>query len=80
MGRKIQILDTTLRDGNKLPFVVLSVPDRVALALGLERLGVDVIEAGFPASSRDEAECDERQLVADTEGGVEDLDLSAHGS
>jgi isopropylmalate/homocitrate/citramalate synthase len=57
MARKIQILDTTLRDGNKLPFVVLSVADRVALAIQLERLGVDVIEAGFPVSSPDEEDC-----------------------
>jgi 2-isopropylmalate synthase len=57
MARRIEIFDTTLRDGNKLPFAVLSTTDRVRLALQLERLGVDVIEAGFPAASREEAEC-----------------------
>ncbi len=57
MARKIQILDTTLRDGNKLPFVVLSPHDRLVLARRLERLGVDVIEAGFPVSSSEETEC-----------------------
>lgn len=57
MARRIEILDTTLRDGNKLPFVVLSTPDRVALARQLARLGVDIIEAGFPAASPEEAGC-----------------------
>jgi 2-isopropylmalate synthase len=57
MARRIEIFDTTLRDGNKLPFVVLSTGDRVILARQLARLGVDVIEAGFPSASTDEAEC-----------------------
>jgi 2-isopropylmalate synthase len=57
MARRIQILDTTLRDGNKLPFVALSPMDRLVLARRLERLGVDVIEAGFPVSSPEESEC-----------------------
>jgi len=57
MARRIEFLDTTLRDGNKLPFVVLSFRDRVLLARGLERLGVDIIEAGYPISSTEEVEC-----------------------
>ena len=57
MDRRIEILDTTLRDGNKLPFVVLSPADRVHLARQLARLGVDVIEAGFPSASAEEADC-----------------------
>ena len=57
MARRIEVFDTTLRDGNKLPFVVLSPEDRVVLARQLEKLGVDVIEAGFPAASEDESEC-----------------------
>ena len=48
MARHIEVFDTTLRDGNKLPFVVLSPDDRVVLARQLAKLGVDVIEAGFP--------------------------------
>jgi 2-isopropylmalate synthase len=57
MTRRIEIFDTTLRDGNKLPFAVLSAPDRIVLARQLARLGVDVIEAGFPAADDDESEC-----------------------
>ncbi|HTZ50438.1 MAG TPA: alpha-isopropylmalate synthase regulatory domain-containing protein [Spirochaetia bacterium] len=57
MARRIEIFDTTLRDGNKLPFAVLSGADRLLLAHQLARLRVDVIEAGFPAGSTDEAQC-----------------------
>jgi len=57
MARHIEIFDTTLRDGNKLPFAVLSPSDRLLLARQLARLGADVIEAGFPAASAEEAAC-----------------------
>lgn len=57
MARRIEVFDTTLQDGNKLPFVVLSPDDRVVLARQLAVLGVDVIEAGFPSASEEEAEC-----------------------
>ncbi len=53
---RIEILDTTLRDGNKLPFAVLSPHDRLTLAHSLEEMGVDVIECGFPVSSTEEAD------------------------
>ncbi|MGA2639677.1 MAG: alpha-isopropylmalate synthase regulatory domain-containing protein [Spirochaetia bacterium] len=56
MARRIEVFDTTLRDGNKLPFVVLSPADRLLLARQLARLRVDVIEAGFPAASAEEAD------------------------
>ena len=57
MARRIEIFDTTLRDGNKLPFAALSPDDRLLLARQLARLGVDVIEAGFPAASAEESAC-----------------------
>ncbi|SMO40118.1 2-isopropylmalate synthase [Solitalea koreensis] len=50
-GRKIQIFDTTLRDGEQVPGCKLNTPEKVEIAKNLERLGVDVIEAGFPISS-----------------------------
>lgn len=49
--RKIKIFDTTLRDGEQTPGAHLSVNHKVEIAQGLERLGVDIIEVGFPASS-----------------------------
>jgi len=48
---KIIIFDTTLRDGEQVPGCKLNAKEKVELALDLERLGVDVIEAGFPISS-----------------------------
>ncbi|MEM9916916.1 MAG: 2-isopropylmalate synthase [Bacteroidota bacterium] len=48
---KIYIFDTTLRDGEQVPGCKLNTPEKVEIARELERLGVDVIEAGFPISS-----------------------------
>ena len=49
--RRITIFDTTLRDGEQSPGIALSPDEKVEIALALERLGVDVIEAGFAISS-----------------------------
>ena len=51
MSDKIQIFDTTLRDGEQVPGCQLSTDEKVVVAKKLEQLGVDVIEAGFPISS-----------------------------
>jgi 2-isopropylmalate synthase len=48
---KILIFDTTLRDGEQVPGCKLNTEEKVELALDLEHLGVDIIEAGFPISS-----------------------------
>jgi 2-isopropylmalate synthase len=49
--RKIDIFDTTLRDGEQSPGINLNTAEKVEIAKQLERLGVTIIEAGFPASS-----------------------------
>ncbi|MBU7320627.1 2-isopropylmalate synthase [Paenibacillus oleatilyticus] len=49
--RKIYIFDTTLRDGEQSPGVNLNMQEKVEIALQLEKLGVDRMEAGFPAAS-----------------------------
>ena len=54
--RNIKITDTTLRDGEQTPGVRFGVGQKLDIALRLERLGVDCIEAGFPASSPGDAE------------------------
>lgn len=51
MNNTIQIFDTTLRDGEQVPGCKLNTKEKVKIALALEALGVDVIEAGFPISS-----------------------------
>ena len=51
MSQKVQIFDTTLRDGEQVPGCQLSTEEKVTISLELEALGVDVIEAGFPISS-----------------------------
>ncbi len=48
---KIHIFDTTLRDGEQVPGCKLNTKEKIRLALALEELGVDIIEAGFPISS-----------------------------
>lgn len=48
---KVYIFDTTLRDGEQVPGCKLNTEEKVKLAIELERLGVDIIEAGFPVSS-----------------------------
>ena len=45
---KIYIFDTTLRDGEQVPGCKLNTKEKLELALQLEDLGVDIIEAGFP--------------------------------
>ena len=53
--RRITVLDTTLRDGEQAAGVCFSAHDKTEIAVRLEALGVDVIEAGFPVSSPEEA-------------------------
>ncbi|MES2459498.1 MAG: 2-isopropylmalate synthase [Armatimonadota bacterium] len=47
----VQIFDTTLRDGEQSPGAALNIEEKLEIARQLERLGVDIIEAGFPISS-----------------------------
>lgn len=50
-SERLIIFDTTLRDGEQSPGATMSVTEKIELALELESLGVDVIEAGFPTAS-----------------------------
>jgi 2-isopropylmalate synthase len=49
--KKIDIFDTTLRDGEQVPGCKLNTKEKVELALQIEAMGADIIEAGFPISS-----------------------------
>src|SRR5918996_520920 len=50
-ARRVEIFDTTLRDGEQSPGISLNTQEKVEIAQQLARLGVDVIEAGFPITS-----------------------------
>lgn len=60
MSEKIIIFDTTLRDGEQSPGASLNVHEKVEIARQLEKLNVDIIEAGFPVSSSVQFEAVER--------------------
>jgi len=49
--RMIKIFDTTLRDGEQAPGCSMNLPEKIEVAKRLEKLGVDIMEAGFPISS-----------------------------
>src|SRR5690349_2973137 len=49
--RRILVFDTTLRDGEQAPGCTMSLDQKLAVADQLVRLGVDIVEAGFPAAS-----------------------------
>ncbi len=51
-GRRVRFFDTTLRDGEQAPGATLTLSEKLDIARALSRLGVDVIEAGFPATSQ----------------------------
>jgi 2-isopropylmalate synthase len=51
VSRRITIFDTTLRDGEQSPGIALSPDEKVEIGTQLERLGVDIVEAGFAVSS-----------------------------
>jgi 2-isopropylmalate synthase len=51
MNNKVYIFDTTLRDGEQVPGCQLNTIEKIEVALALQELGVDILEAGFPISS-----------------------------
>ena len=65
----VRIFDTTLRDGEQSPGISLNLKEKVEIAEQLARLGVDVIEAGFPISSDGETEA-VRAIAATVRGPV----------
>lgn len=83
MGR-IQLLDTTLRDGEQTPGVRFAPAEKVEIARQLARLGVDVIQAGFPITSAGEFEAI-KAIVREVKGPIisafarttkEDIDMA----
>ena len=67
---KLVIFDTTLRDGEQSPGASMTKDEKLRIATVLEKMNVDVIEAGFAVSSQ--GDFDAVKLIADT---VRDLSL-----
>lgn len=59
----VKIFDTTLRDGEQSPGATMTSAEKLELARSLARMGVDIIEAGFPAASPDDLEAVRRIAV-----------------
>ncbi len=56
MNDYVKIFDTTLRDGEQSPGATMNIEEKIRVAKQLEKLGVDIIEAGFPISSKGDFE------------------------
>jgi 2-isopropylmalate synthase len=59
-GEKVRIFDTTLRDGEQTPGVSITPEQKVQIAIKLDKLGIDTIEAGFPIVSNGEMQAIKR--------------------
>jgi len=66
----VRIFDTTLRDGEQSPGATMTSAEKIEVARALARLGIDVMEAGFPAASPDDFEAVRR--IAQEVGNLED--------
>ena len=85
MAEKIKIFDTTLRDGEQVPGCQLHKDEKLKVAAALDKLGVDIIEAGFPISSpadfdsvKSIAEQTENAIVCGLTRAIEkDIDVAA---
>jgi len=84
MTDKINIFDTTLRDGEQAPGMHLNVKEKLEIALQLQKLNVDIIEAGFPISSKSDFEAvkeiskviKDRSIAALARANFKDIDAA----
>lgn len=75
MARKIIVFDTTLRDGEQVPGAKMNLPEKLEVAKQLKKLNVDIIEAGFPASS--EGDFNAVKEIAKQVGNTGDVMITA---
>ena len=75
MSRKIWVFDTTLRDGEQVPGAKLNLYEKLEVAHQLKKLKVDIIEAGFPASS--EGDFNAVKEIAKQVGNTNDITITA---
>src|SRR5271157_4841594 len=66
---KVLIFDTSLRDGEQAPGCSMNIEEKLLLARKLQRLGVDIIEAGFPVASPGDADA-VRLVAGEVEGPI----------
>ncbi|MCC7130245.1 MAG: 2-isopropylmalate synthase, partial [Anaerolineae bacterium] len=71
-NRYVRIFDTTLRDGEQSPGASMTSAEKLEVARGLRRLGVDVIAAGCPAASPDDLEAVRRLALEVGAAGVDE--------
>ena len=64
---QIKIFDTTLRDGEQSPGCSMNLAEKIRMARQLDRLGVDIIEAGFPIASEGDFEAVASYLERDSQ-------------
>ncbi len=84
MKDRLIFFDTTLRDGEQSPGASMNTAEKLRIAVQLEKLGVDVIEAGFPAASEGDSEAvsaiaaklKKTEIAALTRTAKEDIDLA----
>ncbi len=84
MSERVIIFDTTLRDGEQSPGASMNTAEKLRLAVQLEKLGVDVIEAGFPAASEGDFEAVSKiaeklervEITGLARTSVQDIDLA----
>ena len=72
MNDRVIIFDTTLRDGEQSPGASMNTGEKLRLAIQMERLGVDVLEAGFPAASEGDFEA-----VSQIAGRIRKMEVAA---
>ncbi|MCC6167882.1 MAG: 2-isopropylmalate synthase [Caldilineaceae bacterium] len=75
-GNRVVVFDTTLRDGEQSPGATLNTQEKLDIAHQLARLGVDVMEAGFPAASP--GDLDAVRKIAQTVGHKARIDKDGH--
>ncbi len=84
MNKRLIIFDTTLRDGEQSPGASMNTAEKVRIATQLEKLGVDVVEAGFPAASEGDfdavravaAKAKDMQVAALARASIKDIDAA----
>jgi len=72
MTDRVYIFDTTLRDGEQSPGASMNTAEKIRLAIQLEKLGVDIMEAGFPAASEGDFEA-----VSEISARIKQVEIAA---